>query len=62
VSTEAIGNVSEDPSPILKLDPEHPVGKDLENPTRNEIGRLGHEPSLYPNSAVFNHRAGVRAT
>jgi hypothetical protein len=56
VSTEAIGDVNEDPSPILELDPEHSVGKDLENPTCNEIGRLGHEPLLYLNSAVFNHR------
>jgi len=43
VGTEAVGDVSEDPGPILELDPEHSVGKDLENPTCNQIGSLGHE-------------------
>jgi len=32
VGTEAVGNMSEDPGPILELDPEHSVGKDLEKP------------------------------
>ena len=43
MSTEAVGNVSKDPSPILELHPEHSIGKDLDNPTCSEIGRLGHE-------------------
>jgi hypothetical protein len=54
VSTEAVGNVSKDPSPILDLDPEHSIGKDLDNPTCMEIGRLGHEPPLYLKLARFN--------
>ena len=40
---EAISDVSEDPRPILKLHPEHPVGEDLKNPTCEQIGSLGHE-------------------
>lgn len=47
MSAEAVCNVSKDPSPILELNPEHSIGKDLDNPTRNEIGRLGHERLLY---------------
>jgi hypothetical protein len=43
MSTEAVGNVSEDPHPILELHPEHPVGKNLEDPTCRQIGTLGHE-------------------
>jgi hypothetical protein len=62
MSTEAVGNVGEDPSPILELNPEHPVGKDLENPTRNEIGRLGHERLLYLNRAKSNHRPRGQAS
>ena len=62
MSTEAVGNVSKDPSPILDLDPEHSIGKDLDNPTCMEIGRLGHEPSLYLKLARFNRgREGDRA-
>jgi hypothetical protein len=44
VSAEAIGDMSEDPGPILELDPEHPVGQNLKNPTCDQIGSLGHEP------------------
>ena len=54
MSTEAVGNVSKDPSPILDLDPEHSIGKDLDNPTCMEIGRLGHERLLYLKLARFN--------
>ena len=59
MSTEAVGNVSKDPSPILDLDPEHSIGKDLDNPTCMEIGRLGHEPSLYLKLARFNRGRDV---
>jgi hypothetical protein len=55
VSTEAVGNVSKDPSPILELNPEHSIGKDFDNPTCSQIGRLGHEPSLYLKFGRFNH-------
>jgi hypothetical protein len=48
VGTETVGNVSNDPGPILELNPEHPIGQGLENPTCSEIGRLGHERLLYP--------------
>jgi hypothetical protein len=43
VGSEAVGDMSEDPGPILELDPEHSIWKDLENPTCNQIGSLGHE-------------------
>jgi hypothetical protein len=62
VSTEAVGDVSKDPSPILDLHPEHPIGKDLDNPTCIEIGRLGHEPSLYLKLARFNRGRHGTAT
>jgi hypothetical protein len=54
MSTEAVGDVSKDPDPILELYPEHSIGKDLEDPTCSQIGWLGHERLLYPNRIGFN--------
>src|ERR1051326_5454449 len=47
MGAETIGDVSEDPDPVLQLDPEHPVGERLENSTFDELGAPGHEPRLY---------------
>jgi hypothetical protein len=52
VGAETIRDVSEDPGPVLQLDPEHPVWERLENPTVDELRRPGHERRLYRN-AVF---------
>ncbi len=49
MSVETIGDVSEDPGPVLQLDPEHPVGKRIEDPTLDELRRPGHERALYRN-------------
>ena len=43
MSAEAVGDVSEDPVPVLELDPKHPAREGLDDPTRNEIGSAGHE-------------------
>src|ERR1700730_3789908 len=47
VGAEAVGDVGEDPDPVLELDPKHAVRERLDDPTRNEIGGAGHETRLY---------------
>ncbi len=47
MGAETISDVSEDPGPVLQLDPVHAIGKRFENPTVDEYGRPGHEARLY---------------
>jgi len=47
VGAKTISDVSEDPGPVLQLDPVHAIGKRFENPTVDEYGRPGHEARLY---------------
>ena len=47
VGAETVGHMSEDPGPVLQLDPVHPVGERFENPTFDELQRPGHERRLY---------------
>lgn len=52
VGAETVSDVSEDPDPVLQLNPVHTVWERLENPTVDERGGPGHERRLYRN-AVF---------
>ena len=47
MGAETVGDVSEDPDPVLQLDPVQPIGERLEHPTFDELGRPGHERRLY---------------
>jgi hypothetical protein len=52
VGAKTVGDVSEDPDPVLQLDPVQPIGKRLEHPTIDELGRPGHERRLYLNTGT----------
>ena len=53
VSAETISDVSEDPDPILQLNPVHTVWERLENPTVYELRRPGHGRRLYRNAVLI---------
>ena len=40
---EAISDVSEDPGPVLQLDPKDSVREGLQHDAANTFGRVGHE-------------------
>ena len=42
VGAEPVGDMGEDPGPILELDPEHAIRERLDDPTIDKA-RLGHE-------------------
>src|SRR5205085_6612844 len=61
VGAEAIGDVGEDPDPVLQLDPVHSVGKSFEDPAVDDLGRSGHERVLYrKRRALKLQRSGAR--
>jgi len=53
MGAETISDVSEDPGPVLQLDPVHAIGKRFKNPTVDEYGRPGHEARLYRTEAFI---------
>src|SRR5262249_16665462 len=59
VGAETISDVSEDPDPVLQLNPVHTIWERLENPTVDERGRPGHERRLC-RTAVLGQQPGRR--
>ena len=43
VGAEAVGDVSEDPGPVMELHPEDTVRERFQNHASNQFGALGHE-------------------
>lgn len=59
VRTQAVGDVSQDPAPVLELHPKDAVREGLHDHPANRAGRHGHKRGLYLKGLDFGrgHRA-----